>query len=225
MIRYLHLLPLLTLIGCSRCQPPDQVDPPPDLLLELDGMSFTRSEVEEYGRYIREEVDHRIGQLALTETVLDKVLIPMKLARRAFPEQRAQKEKHARALSTYVGNQGVAELAARGHTLGGYRPESPLTRNSLPLPVSRYVFDESNLGQVSPPIEVPQGYCVIASYDLERGLTRVSDRADVYQVPFYTHGGDDFAAWYQGAREALKGRITYAHPDVLDGLPPWLKIP
>lgn len=215
------MLPLfpIGLILCA-CGPEDQPSPPPGVVLEVDGLEITAEELAQFDDYF-ESLDPTMGRNYRTREFLDQFVLPLRLAQRAFPEDRAEKRQRATVLAEAIGNGGYSALVERGEVYGGYKPDHPYSRNDLPLPVARFVFDENHLFQVSPPIEVAQGFALIATYRLMQGISTVQDRAEVYFVPFYTLDSSQFATWYEVQKDRIRNRVTYVHPDYRQALPSW----
>jgi hypothetical protein len=204
------------------CGSGDQPAADPGLVLEIDGLRISAEELADFEDYFR-ELDPTMGRNYRIGELLDQFVLPLHLARRAFGEERARARDLATSLAALVGNGGYTELVKRGEVHGGYQPESPFGRNQLPMPVARYAFDERHLFQVSPPIEVPQGFCVIATYKLLQGVSTVQDRVEAYVVLFDTQSTGGFSTWYKAEKQRIGDRVTYVHPDYRDALPPWVK--
>ncbi len=214
---------LIALIHCA-CAPDDQPSPPPGagVVLEVDGLQITAEELRQFDDYF-ENLDPTMGRNYRTRELLDQFVLPLRLARRAFAEDRAEKRQRATVLAEAVGNSGYAGLVERGEVYGGVKPDHPYSRNDLPLPLARFAFDEDHLFKVSPPIEVAQGFALIATFQLMQGISTVEDQAEVYFVPFYTLDSAQFATWYEVQRDRIRNRVTFVHPDYREALPPWLK--
>jgi len=201
------------------------VDPPAphtDVALEFDGLQIHEQEIAPLRDYVR-SIDGRSGQLTMIGGILDSFLIPLKLAQRAWPEERAAQRELALGLVSAVGNEGYPGLVQKGRAVAG-EPEAELkTRNDLPLPLQAWAFDQQKIGQVSPVIETPQGFAVISTYRIIEGRTRDGDTAEVYQVSFYTHGAKAFADWYYAERTSVAGKVTHVNEDYRRALPPWIR--
>lgn len=201
----------------------EQASPPPGVILEIDGLRVTAEDIADFEDYFR-ELDPIMGRAYRTRELLDQTVLPLLLARRAFAEQRASEKRKAETLREMIGDGGYYELSGRGEPYGGFQPELPFGRNSLPRAVARYAFDDHHLFDVSPPIEVSQGFCLIATRRILRGTTTVEDQVEAYVVPFYTHAGQEFADWYEREKERVGHLVTYVHPDYREVLPPWVKV-
>ncbi len=216
------LLICLAALTQAGCAPDGEPAHPAGLALEIDGLQITIDELNSYDQYFR-ELDPTMGRNYRTSELLDQFLLPMRLAQRAFPEERAKARVEAAALAEVVGNGGYQELVRLGAVLGGFKPDKPFSRNQLPLALTRFAFDEDNVFKASPPIEVPQGFCLIASYRLHQGITTVEDQVEAYLVTFYTHDGSVFSTWYETEKHRIRNRVTYVHPDYRGALPAWVE--
>lgn len=194
------------------------------VILVVDGLSFTRQQVEEFFPWLH-SVHSRSGRNLLAQYVLGDYLIPVALARREFRALRDEQQQRAATLRKVIGNGGYPELVARGQAFGGFAPHPPVQSPRLALPLQRWAFDVENLGQVSPPLEVPEGFALIAAADVRTGVTRLEDTAEVFLVPFYTHTAAETKRWLDQRREAIADRVTWVHPEWRDALPPWLHLP
>jgi hypothetical protein len=197
-------------------QPPD-----PDLLLSLDGgrIQVRAAEAAPFLEYL-DGLDPTMGRNYRLRELLDQHLLPLALARAAFgPERQALRER-AEALRAVADNS--LELRRKGELVGGLEPAEPLSRNDLPLPVAAWAFRPENLGAVSPPLETPQGFVLIAPLDLEPGLTAVTDQLRAFVVRFEHQDRDSFDAWLGRARQGLVGRIDHVAPTCRAALPLWL---
>lgn len=214
----------LLLPGCGEQAPPPlpAPDPPaPGVVLAFDGLAVLGAEIDEWLPYL-ESIDRHLGRRAMVRTVLARHVVPLKLAARDLQAERAPLLERAQALARVVGNGGFPELLAKGRTYGAERPETGWRRGELPLVLQRYVFDEQNVGQVSPVLALPQGYALAATFELRPGPTRLEDRADACIVMFYTHAARAFGEWLAAAtRRPLP--VAYVHPDLAESLPEYLR--
>ncbi len=214
---------VLVLAGaCDR--PP--AGPAPDVVLILDGIEIRKAELTDYVRYLG-TTGERLGDMLKTQTALERHLIPMKLARRAFPAERAAQRERAEAMQRSVEASGNAypQLRSKGDLLGGEATPGKLARHQMELAQAMWCFDEANFGLASPVLEVPQGFCLIAVKDTVQGPTRTQDGVDAYLVPFYTLSRGKFDDWYLEQKKLLADRLTYVHPEYVDALPPWITRP
>jgi hypothetical protein len=210
----------LALAGCA--PEPDQ-QAPPGLVLECDGLRIWEHEIEPLLAYVH-SVDRRTGRLSAVTGILDGHLIPLKLAERAFPEQRNQQRELAAGLRAVIGNGGYPELVARGRAMGR-DPCREVMRHQLPAAIAAWAFDPEHVGEVSPVIEVPQGFTLVSTFEVEQNTTRVTDRAETCQIAFYTHDAAEFGRWYEAQKARLAHAVTYLAPDYEGALPPWMEPP
>ena len=199
--------------------------PGPDVVLELDGISVTRSEVADWYSYL-DGLDPRIGHAFRDRQILEQHILPLKFAQRMFRQHRAELLANAEALVKVAPT--LAELASVSKTAEdpkqrGYAPERATARTDVPLAMARAIFAADKLGQVQGPIETPQGFVVVANRKLDKGITAFEDRADPWIVLFNTHMAREFDQWWRGARETAGKRVTYVHPDFKDSLPDWIQ--
>lgn len=207
---------LLVLAACGESSPPDARSD--GVILEVDGLRFTRAEVARFDAYV-DSIDRRVGRNTRTMGILERHLIPLKLAERAFPEERRTQRERCEALARVVGNGGYPELALKGAAVG---KEIVVTPSELPMAIAAWMFEDEHLGRVSPVLETPQGFCLAASYDIRRAATRPQDVAEGFLATFYTHDATEFGAWLKQAEAAIAGHVTYVDPDYRDAIPPWL---
>ncbi len=215
-------LPLPLLAAACTCGegPPS---PPPEVALEIDGMRVLASEIAPLCEYL-DAVDRHLGRNAKIAAVLDYHVLPLRLAQRAFAAQRRPLLESCTALRRAVDNGAYPALVAKAGRVRGATALSVL-RTELPLSLASWVFAADSIGQVSPVLETPQGFCLVGVWQVEAGATRTADRAEVFQVPFFTHAPDEFDAWLRREKAAVAGRLSYVHPDYADALPPWLQLP
>jgi hypothetical protein len=207
----------LALCACEPTPAPPTRDP--GVVLEIDGIAVTRADIEEYRDYF-DRIDPQMGRMYAARELLDRFLLPLALARREFPAERSALRERASGLRQVADN--AIALRRKGALAGGQANEHPATRNSLPFPVSRFAFDPQNLGAVSAPIEVPQGFVLVAPERIDPGDTPVGDLLTAFFVPFYTHDAAEFDAWLADTKAALAGKVTFVHPDYEKALPRWL---
>src|SRR5262249_32457425 len=130
----------------------------------------------------------------------------------------------ADALAAAIGNGGYPELVARSTSIGAGSPHTVM-RYELPLPLAAWAFDEEHVGTVSPVIETAQGFSLLSTYEITRGLTRTTDRAEVCQVAFFTPDNVAFADWLEKSKAAAADKVTFVNSDYRGALPPWIKAP
>ncbi|HLQ38517.1 MAG TPA: hypothetical protein VK348_11990 [Planctomycetota bacterium] len=227
---------VLLLGGCSRCDggsgqpappPPnhdDQLPPDGERLLGFDGIDVTIGEVRPFVEFWRRIYPHWSLRATICK-VLDSYLLPLRLAQREFPQQRAEQLQRATSLHAVASNS--AELAAQcklqGELLTAYH--SDVTVNKVETPVALFLFDRSRLGATSEPIELPQGYLIAAAVKLHEGGVVGDDYIEALQVVFYTHQKRPFQQWLQDAKTKVAGKVTFVHPDFRTAVPEWLKLP
>lgn len=210
-------------VGClAQCGDDPQPEPGPTVpgaALEVAGVSIQRTAIEDYLPYF-DTVDPRHGRKAKVREVLTQVLLPIAFQRRDFAAEREVLRERAAALQSVA--QSYNELVERGAAFGGREPEEPYGRSTLPFPLARYAFDESNLGRTSEPIETGQGWALIAPRELLPGRTTAGDLCRAYVVLFHHQTNDDYDEWWRAARAAARDAVTWVDPDLRDALPIWL---
>lgn len=207
---------LAMLAGCSRQQPAEH------RLLVLDGIEITLADVEPYVAFLDSYLPEG-GRKSKVLRALEDLVLPIRLARRAFPQQREELRQRAEALCAVAGN--VVELEAKSQFVKDKR-RSNLTRSTAQLPVAMHAFDPLRVGGVSPPLEVPQGWFVVGVYDLHvsPGLV-MDDYIDALQVGFVTHNAAQYLEWYRSEQDRLADKATFVHPDYEHAMPSWLRVP
>ncbi|HLU39548.1 MAG TPA: hypothetical protein VK081_09190 [Planctomycetota bacterium] len=208
----------------ASCNEPPAPPARPGVVLEIDGIVVEEHELEPLLDYIRQSGD-RIGRAAAVRAVLDRHVLPLRFAQREFAAQRAELAERATAFRRSVEASGNADpqLRSKGAILGGEPSGGLIGRSAMELAQAAWCFVEENLGQVSPVIEVPRGFCVMSVADYQPGLERSGDLVDAYQVPFYTHDKRAFSAWWDERKRALAGKLTWVNPEYADALPTWLR--
>jgi hypothetical protein len=208
--------------GCSRAPAPGPAPADPELALAFDGLRVTRAELMDLVPYF-ESIDRRLGRKHLLRQILEQDVIPLRLAQRDLARERAPLRERAQALHRVVGTGGFPELVVKGRPYGVHRPEQGWLRSELPHAVARHAFDEARLGQLSPVLELPQGYALVATSEIRPGATTALDRADACLVTFYTHDAAAFGRWLDGARRKLHTTLTWVSPDLADVVPDYLR--
>jgi hypothetical protein len=216
------LVSALALLACACGDPPPaapSTPAPTDRLLVVDDLVVTFADVGPYVAFL-DAVYPEWSRNVKTCRVLEEHVIPLLLAKRAFPEERAEKLELARAMQSVAGN--AAELATKGEL-------QPITRGRVgrrmvDLPTAMFLFDPSRLGSVSEPIEVPRGFVVAAGFDLQEAALVADDAVDAVQVAFLTHDATAFRTWLAAEQARIADKVTYFHPDHRRALPPWLKL-
>ena len=211
----------LTACGCDQTATPA---PRSGVVLEIDGIEVRDAELKPLLDYI-EASGERTGRNFAMQIVLERHVLPLRVAQRAFAAQRAELKVRADAFLRSVIDSGGADpqLRSKGQLLGGETSPGLLSRTGMDLAQAAYCFVADNLGVVSPVIELPRGYCVVSFSDHKPGVERSGDLVNAYQVPFYTHTRLQFEDWWAAQKKALADKLTYLHPDYADALPPWIK--
>jgi hypothetical protein len=207
--------------GCGGDPAPAGTGLPAGVLLAGDGIEVRLAELEAWLPYF-DGVDRHASRNAKLRGALALHVLPIALARRAHAARRDDLRRDAEAMARVVGNGGFPELLVKGRPYGALRPANGWVRSELPIAVARLAFDPERLGQVSPVLETPQGFALIATSELRPGVSTVEDRVDAVLVTFYTHPPGEFEAWLRAEYERLAGRIR-VHPDHLDLLPETLR--
>ncbi len=206
------------LSGCGPTEP-DAADDP--RLIEVDGISVTFAELRPYVDWLtayRPELGVRTKYMwALREHVL-----PLKLAQRDFPEQRAEQRELAYGLRSVATN--IQELEERSELVRD-KSRSNLTRQSALLPVAMFLFEELTLNAVSEPIELPHGFFLVSAYERYESQLVMADYVDALQVGFITHTATQWQEYWSEKRQEIGQKVTFLHPDYRDDMPPWLKAP
>lgn len=200
--------------SCRRDAPAEQ------RLLVLDGIEIRLADVEPYVAFLDSFLPEG-GRKTKIQRVLDELLIPLRLAQRAFPKERQELKARADALCSVATN--VNELEQQSRLIREKR-RSNLTRMHAQLPVAMYAFDPLRVGGVSQPIEVPEGWFVVGTYDLREspGLV-LEDYIDALQVGFITHTSAKLLEWYSAQKQELADKATFVHPDYKNAMPPWIR--
>lgn len=222
----LFCLLLAALPGCGGCSKdpsprtpiPAQAPAPTDRLLVVDGIVITFADVQPFVDYLDTiYADH--SRRTKIRRILDEYVLPMRLAQRAFPEQRREQLERANALRGVADN--AVELQAKAALFHPARKN--WGRRDVELPVSQFLFDTTRTGAVSEPIEVPHGYKLVAALDLAEAAVVGDDLVDGVIVPFVTHDVPAMARWYDEQKSKLSA--SWIHPDYRDAAPEWLKLP
>lgn len=213
----------LLLLALSACEQP-AAPVRPGVVLDIDGLEIHESDLAPMLAYLA-TTGERLGRNYQVQGVLDQYLIPLKLAQRAFAEQRKPLRERAEALRRAVKDAGDADPQLREKSAAIRGAEAPglVNRSIMDLPQAAWCFDPNNLGLVSPVLELPHGFCVMSFRDYKPGLQRSQDESDVYLVPFFSHDVRGFARWYDEQKPALAKAVRYCHPDYRDALPHWLR--
>jgi hypothetical protein len=193
---------------------------PPDRLLVVDGIEITLGEVEPYveflGTYLPEG-----GRKSRIQVVLDEHVLPVRLAQRAFPEQRKRMLEQANALCAVATN--VHELEQQSRLIED-KTRRNLTRRHR-LPIVMFLFAPGSTGAVSPPLEVPYGYVVVGAYEMKEAPLMVDDYVDALLVGFPTHQPSEWKEWIEGEKQRVATKVSWVHPDYREAMPQWLQLP
>ncbi|MHC4078371.1 MAG: hypothetical protein ACYST0_08030 [Planctomycetota bacterium] len=210
---------LLTCNGDPPAEPP-ATDP---VILRAADVEVRRSEIAALDDYLQ-ELDPTLGEMTRRRAVLDLYLLPLKLAQRDFEKERAVQRKRAEALARVLGDSASCDdLAAQGRRFPDAGLRQGLVRRVMALPEARWAFAEAHVGQVSPILETPRGYTILATLEKRPGQTKHYDVADVWVVPFRTHPQKAYLDWLPRAKGSLAGKLTFIHEDYKEALPHWLR--
>lgn len=210
---------LAAVLACAGCD----AEPPPaeERLLVVDGIAITLAEVEPYVAFL-DSIVPEAGRKTKLYRVLDEHVLPLRLAQRAFPEERQLQLQRARGLSEVATN--VHELDQQSAQISD-RMHRDLTRMQAKLPVAMFLFDTAQLGAASPPIELANGYVVAGAFDLHESPRKVEDYVEALLVGFATHENDAWNEWLLAERQRVADRVTFVHPDYREAIPSWLRLP
>ena len=214
-------VPLLSLaMGCLLALAVCKRGPSPDLLLSVDGIDVTFGDLKPYTEFLGRYWVNQGKQVLMCKVLSDHVL-PLLMARRAFPKERAKQLELAKGLCAVAGN--AIELQQQAGKLGMTKHVTP---GRVEIPTAMFLFDDLRAGSVSEPIELPHGYLVCAALTPpKRAAVAVDDEVEIYQVGFLTQDRAGWDEWLFAAQKAIADKVTYVHPDYRDALPPWLKAP
>lgn len=211
------LFPLVALLGATACS-----DPPVETrLLVLDGMVVNLADVEPFVAFM-DQWAPEIGRKTKVMKVLEQHLIPLYLARRHFGPQRAEKLEQATAMCAVATN--VKELEQRSQLLTD-KVQRDEARSTVSLPEGMFLFEPLNQGAVSRPIEVPQGWHVVGSFELTERALAMDDVAKALRVAFDTHTAGQWYEFYEAQKKLLADKATFVHPDWATAIPEWIKPP
>lgn len=203
--------------GCSK-----QAAPAEQRILAIDGIEIGFADVEPYVAFL-DTFKPETGRKTKVLYVIFDYLLPLRIAQRAFPVERAEQRKRAEALIAVATN--VYELERQAAQVEHQR-RSTLTRTKAQLPVSMFLFDPLHLGAVSSPIEVPQGFYVVGGFELhDDAPLALDDHVEALQVGFVTHTAGSWHEFYEAEKRRIADRCTFVHPDYRDSLPDWIRPP
>lgn len=207
----------LILGACSDKSPPVEEK----RMLVIDGIEILFEDLRPYVEFI-ESYRPAVGEKTKNVWVMRDHVLPMFAARRAFGEERAVMLERANALCSVATN--ILELEQHSKLIE-HKRRSNMTRINAKLPVAMFLFDELMTNAVSPPIELPQGYFVVGSYDLNISPLTIADFVDALQVGFVTHTSKDWRVWWESEQLRIGAKVTFVHRDYRDDLPPWMTVP
>ncbi len=205
-------------VGCSDTNTSTKTD---QRLLVIDGIEITFADLQLYVDFLTESRPEAGTKTKYLWAMRDHVL-PLKVAQREFPKERAEQRKLADALRSVSTN--IYELEQQAKLITN-KTRSNLSRQSAMLPVSMWLFDELNTNAVSPPIELAQGYFVVSSFTLNKSPLVMADFVDALQVGFITHNSKEWREWWENQKLTLGKKVTFVHPDYRDDIPPWMELP
>ena len=215
---YTWLLCGVLLVACSKAPAPPAH--PANLLLTIDGLDITIEEVTPHVDFL-DSVGPEWAKKVKFRRVLEEFTIPLRLAQRAFPEQRAKMHERAVNLRSVADNaleiekQGAQQVIKR----------KGIVRRAVELSVAEFLFDPLLTGSASQPIEVPRGWIVAGAFELQQGAQVVNDLVDAVQVGFLTHTPGDWQTWWNLEQQRIADKVTYVNPAYRDHLPEWIKLP
>jgi hypothetical protein len=206
------------LAACDDAPKPDTH--PANLLLTIDGLDITLDEVEQHVKFLDADQPEWATKVKFRR-VLEEFTIPLRLAQRAFPEQRAEMRKRAENLRSVADN--TAELEQQGAQQVIKRKD--LGRRQVELPVAEFLFNPLLTGSASQPIEVPRGFIVAGAYGLKESAQVINDLVEAVQVGFLTHTPGDWQTWKDNEQLRVADKATYVNPAYRDSMPEWIKLP
>ncbi len=194
--------------------------PAPDVALVVDGLEIRTTEFEPYVAFVQSYAPEW-GRKTIARHLIGDYVLPLRLAQRAFAEQRRPLREQAEALRQVATN--VLELEQRSTLFVQQRKD--VTRRQVEPPIAQFAFDPLATGSVSPVFEVPRGFVIAGCYQIRESAALVDDLADLLQVGFVTHTNTEWTEWLRAEQERIRSKVTYVHPDYRDALPPWLQHP
>ncbi len=215
------LLATLSLAACQDEKPPTPaVDQ--EVALIVDGISVSRGELEEHLPYFRSTSN--LGRNYILREILTQHLLPLKFAQRDFAAARKEQRQRAEALVKILGQGSYADLLR----LSEHYPNRKLLQaegrqGKFAIPETCWVFDDMNVGGVSPILELPQGFSILGAIAKHPGRTTAYDTVDACVLHFFNLDTEEYAAWRKEAKKSFQGKLSYVHPDYVDALPPGLQ--
>lgn len=190
-------------------------------LLVIDGIEITFEELKPYVDWFR-AYRPELGIKTTHIWALRDHILPLKVAQRAFPAERAKQLALAEGLCSVSTN--IYELEKQSKLIN-HKTRSDLTRQSAMIPVAMWLFDELNTNAVSAPVELAQGYFVVGSFEYNHSPLVMADYVDALQVGFVTHTSKKWREWWENEQLTMGKKVTFVHPDYRDNLPQWMDPP
>ena len=213
-------LALALLASCGEHLAPTPQPPrAEDILLSIDGIDITFGELRPYIDFLA-SIHPDTGRKTMVQVVLEQHVLPLRLAERAFPEERQRQRQIATDLRSVVTN--IDELEAQQLSV---RESKRYGRTQLPIPVAQFLFDPLTTGGLSQPIAVPRGFIVAGARDYLESPIVAHDLVDTTMAGFFTHGTRDWLLWLEAEQNRVADKLTYVHPDYREALPAWCKLP
>lgn len=203
--------------GCDDAKAPPAEPTSDDLLLSIDGIDITFGELEPIIEFLR-TTHPEVGRKTVVQTVLERQVLPLRLAERAFGAEREALRRQAEDLRTIATN--VYELEQNTPNLTVHERKK-YTRLQPDLPVAMFLFDQLQLGNVSPPLAVPRGFIVTGAHDYVEVPVTGEDMVDATQVGFFTHTVGAWRDWLLAEQARIADAVTFIHPLYRDALPSW----
>ncbi len=209
---------LFALLGLPSCHE----EPPPETrLLVVDGITIGFAELDPYLKFLDGYIPEG-GRKAKVLRVLEEHLLPLRLAQRAFPAERAKQLELATTLRSVTTN--IEELENKTRSMRDVK-RSRVTRGQAKLPIGMFLFDPLLTGSVSQPIEMPFGYVLAACNSINEHATTVGDYAEATVVTFSTHDNTAWLEWLRTEEARVASKVTFVHPDFREAIPNWLVLP
>ncbi|MFT4513899.1 MAG: hypothetical protein ACI89X_002268 [Planctomycetota bacterium] len=199
-------------------------------LLVIDGIEITFADLQPYFEWLK-SFRPALGVKTTYIWALRDHVLPLKIAQREFPEERAKQLELAEGLCSVADN--IYDLEKESKLIE-HKTRSNLTRQSAMLPVAKWLFEMTaiegknipiNTNAASQPIELAQGYFVVGSYDFFDSPMVMTEYVDALQVGFVTHTSIAWRKWYENEQLTLGKKVTFVHPDYRDNLPHWMELP
>lgn len=210
----------VALLGFAACGADSGAPAKEERLLVLDGIEIRFADVEPFVAYLDSYLPEG-GRKTKIQHVLDDHVIPLKLAQRAFADQRRVQKVRADEICSVA--KTWDELEKVSAQLAD-KKRAVVTRTHSRLPVEMYAFDPLHSGSVSPPLEVPEGWFIAGIYDVQQSPAQMlSDRVDMLQVGCVTHTSREWADFYAAEKQRIAGKATFIHPDYVHAMPVWIR--